>query len=306
MKHKLQGLKMHFYIFVHGHILNPLWSSHDDRRRKRRAAIVKAKNRYLESYKDKATSIKAVYPDAALKPEPEHAFTIWLQGEKQAPPMVQACFRSMHKYLELPLVILDENTLFDWITLPDHIMDKWRRGLITRTHFSDICRIELLYEHGGIWADATDLFTAPVPEKIMDEDLFMFMVGNNIKLGGTHAFIQSCFIRGKKGNPLLGMWREFLFHYWKEENTLLDYFTLHFLLRFLVQNNPEAAALFAEMPKIDQDPTHVLFYEYRDAPYSPELFEKITSPTFFQKTTYKNKSAKEPIPGTILEHVINN
>lgn len=307
MRYFFPSLAMQTRIIVKGHILNPIWFSHDVRRKKRRDAIVEAKMKYLKNYEDIAKNIhpKTSSVEVETATEPEHVFTLWLQGEEQAPPIVKSCFQSMRKHIDLPLLVLDDKTVFDWITLPDHIMEKWKKGLITRTHFSDICRVELLYEHGGIWADATDFFTSSIPEPILKQELFMFMAGTNIKLGGTHAFIQSCFIRARKGNPLLGMWREFLFHYWEKEDRLLDYFTLHFLFRFLVENNEEASALFANMPKINQDPTHVLFCEYKDAPYNPEFYNKVTEKTFFQKTTYKDKSARKPLPGTIAEYIIS-
>ncbi|MDE7350210.1 MAG: capsular polysaccharide synthesis protein, partial [Muribaculaceae bacterium] len=289
------------------HILNPLWHSHDVRRKRRRDAIVEANMWYLRQYDAIVKNIKAksLYPLSECDTDQEHVFSLWLQGEQQAPPIVKACFESMRVHINLPLVVLDEKTIFDWISLPDHIMDKWRKGRITRTHFSDICRVELLYEHGGIWADATDFFTSPIPSYVTDEDFFVFMAGSNIRLGGTHAFVQSCFMRMRKGNPLLGMWRELLFKYWEKENQLLDYFTLHFLFRYLVENNEEAAKLFSSMPKINQDPTHVLFCEYKDAPYSPQLYEEITGKTFFQKTTYKDKSAQHPKSGSIAEYIIS-
>ena len=304
MRYLLPSLSMQANIILKGHILNPLWNSHDTRRKKRRDAIVDAKMKYLEEYDAVAKAIRPVIQTG--KPdEQEHVFSIWLQGEQQAPPIVRSCFQSMRKHIDIPLLVLDDKTVFDWISLPAHIVEKWRKGIITRTHFSDICRVELLYEHGGIWADATDFFTGPIPEFIMNQDLLMFMAGSNIKLGGTHAFIQSCFMRARKGNPLLGMWREFLFHYWEKEDKLLDYFTLHFLFRYLVEHNEEAAKLFEKMPKINQDPTHVLFCEYKDAPYTPEFYRNITDKTFFQKTTYKDKSARNPLPGSIAEFIIS-
>lgn len=306
MRYFFPSLAKQAHIILKGHIFNPLWHDHDSRRRKRREAIVEAKMKYLKQYDDFAKSIHPVFPKQSqeISDSKEHVFTIWLQGEEQAPPIVKSCFKSMRKYIDLPLVVLDENTLFDWISLPDHIMDKWRKGKITRTHFSDICRVELLYEHGGVWADATDFFTAPIFPYVMQEDFFLFMAGSNIKRGGTHAFVQSCFMRARKGNPLLGMWREFLFHYWEKENTLLDYFTMHFLFRYLVENNEEAAKLFSKMPKVDQDPTHILYSVYKNAPYSPELYEEATKNAFFQKTTYKDKCAKNPIPGSVTEFII--
>lgn len=55
----------------------------------------------------------------------------WLQGLESAPPIVKACY----------------------------ILDKWKAGIISNTHFSDILCLELLTSRGGIWVDATVFVT---------------------------------------------------------------------------------------------------------------------------------------------------
>lgn len=307
MKNVLQSLLMQARMLVSGHVLNPLWLPHDERRKRRKTVIADAKVRYLDIFRKEVIDFIPSDNDVSgIDSQDERVFTLWLQGESQAPPIVKACIRSMRKHIDMPVEVLDETNILDWISFPDYIIDKWKSGIISRTHFSDICRIELLFEHGGIWADATDFFTAPIPDEIMHMDFFLFMAGDNLKLGGTHAFIQSCFMRMKKGNPLLGMWRQFLFLYWKKEDKLLDYFTLHFLFRYLVENNVEAASLFSKMPRFSSDPTHVLFWQHKDSPYSADLFSSLTQPTFFQKTTYKDPSAKDPKSGSMAEYIINS
>lgn len=293
-------------IIMLGHILNPLWLSHDQRRKRRKTIIANAKVDYLKIYEQYVRNMRPATITENDDSEEEHLFTLWLQGEQQAPPIVKACFRSMRRHSSLPVEVLDETNIFDWITLPRHIVDKWHSGVISRTHFSDICRIELLYEHGGVWADSTDFFTSIIPETIMNQDFFMFMACDNLKLGGTHAFIQNCFMRMKRHNPLLGMWRELVFFYWEKENQLLDYFTHQFLFRFLVENNVQAASLFAKMPRFSSDPTHVLYWEYKDATYTPQLYRQLTEDTFFQKTTYKDSSSRNPKSGSIAEYIINS
>ncbi len=299
---------MRLQILTYGHLLNPLWHSHDDRRRRRKSVIADAKMKYLRRFLTfvKEMPVPEPYHTDHDTRDEERAFTLWLQGEDQAPPIVRSCIRSMRRHISLPLEALDEKNLMRRISLPDHIIEKWKKGVISRTHFSDICRIELLYEHGGIWADATDFFTAPVPDDILARDFFLFMAGDNIKLGGTHAFVQSCFIRAKKGNPLIAMWRQLVFEYWKEEDTLIDYFTLHFLFRLLVENNEEAGRLFSAMPRLNSDLTHVLWWQLKDEKYTQELYRENTEQSFFQKTTYKDASARTPLPGSVAEYLINS
>lgn len=301
MRYLIPSLKKQAIIILEGHLLNPFWHSKEERRIKRYRALEKAYMSYLKPYKNFVRELVTQHSNPI--PEQDRVFTIWYQGEDNAPEIVKACFRSMRRNLKQELIVLDENTIFDWITLPEHIIDKWNRGLITPTHFSDICRVELLYRHGGIWLDSTCFVTNPIPRELLDMDFFVYMAG--VKLQRKFTFIQSCFIRARKEYPLLDIWRRLLYEYWKKEDTLFDYYTLHLLLCFAVRNNLTANSLFRNMPKIDQDPTHRLWYSgYKDTPYSPERFEDATRGTFFQKTSYKDQAAVTPIEGSIAEYIM--
>lgn len=295
-------VRQQLHLIVMGHILNPFWGEREARRRRRYKATYGAAMGYLRRY---APAVSRIVPGKADKtPEPERAFTIWYQGEEKAPELVKACFRSMRRHLKQEVVVLDENTLFDWITLPDHIVRKWKEGKISHTAFSDICRIELLYEHGGLWFDATDYVTAPVPQYIMDEDFFLFMGGSKIR--GSYAFIQSCFMRGKKGNPIFGVWREANSIYWKDEESKINYFIHHLLLKLSVDVNETVGTNFARMPKVDQDPTHALWGDHCNDDYTEETFHNLTRGSFFQKTNYKDSRLKDVNPGSIAEYIINS
>ena len=290
------------HLITKGHIVNWPWKGREKRRKTRYDVTRDAAMRYLRRYSRIVS--KATPAPIDMTPEPERAFTIWYQGEQQAPPLVRACFRSMRRHLKQELVVLDEKTLFDWITLPDYIVRKWREGKIKHTQFSDICRVELLYTHGGVWLDATDYVTAPVPDYIMDQDVFMFMGGSKVR--GYYAMIQSCFIRGRKGNPLLGIWREAIYEYWKNEDSKINYFVHHLLLRLAVTKNAQAESLFAKMTKVDQDPTHELWYDHVCDKYDPEEFRRLTAGAFFQKTNYKDPRLASIQPGTVADYVVNH
>ena len=285
---------------LHGHILNPFWRDRDYRRRKRYEATATSVLGYLSRYKK---AIRDCNPPAvSTADEPERAFTIWFQGEENAPELVKACFRSMRRNLTQELVVIDEKSIFSWISLPDYIIDKWRKGLISHTHFSDICRVELLYEHGGLWLDSTNYMTSPVPEYIMNEDFFVYMAGNRIR--GNYGMIQNCFIRSRKGNRLLGVWRDAMFAYWKEEDDRIDYFVHQLLFRLSVETNEDARSLFTAMPKVDQDPTHALWEEHCTDTYDKEGFERLTSGAFFQKTSYKDERLKSAAPDSIAAYMM--
>lgn len=294
-------------ILVLAHWFN--WRPGDARRRFRKKVVTRVGNRFLPLFIKAADGV----PETTVEHKnDEKIFALWLQGEEQAPPIVRACFRSMRRNCpDKELVVLDAKNLFDWVDLPDFVVEKWRKGKIGAAHFSDIVRVELLYEHGGYWFDATDFVTDPIPDFVQNADFFVYLAGTSIN---EHTFIQNCFIRARKGSWLLAAWRAVMLDYWSKNNHALTYFQHQILFKHLVAGNARAAELFAQMPHYDQDPTHVLWYDGRSwgggegatGAYTPEEFARLTAGTFFQKTSYREWYSKNPPPGSNAEHLINS
>lgn len=285
-------------VVLRGHILNPFWWSRERRRERRYKVILSVIPRYFKRYLPAAAAIperKVVKDDKNDK-----IFTLWLQGEDNAPPLVKACYRSVRRHCKQELVVLDEKTVFDYITLPPEIIAKRKAGKIKHAHFADICRVELLYEHGGFWLDSTGYVTAPIPDWIAKEDFFMFLTGH---VGSPYSFVQNCFIRARKGAYLLDAWRAMILDYWIHENHNFDYFMHQLLFKTLVMNDERAKKYFAKMPHVDQDPTHMLWWDYQNKPFDQHVFDQVTSGAFFQKLTYRGSD--KPVPGSFADVMMN-
>lgn len=285
-------------IIVQGHILNWFWRDREHRRAVRSEVISRVIPKYFKRYLPAAAAVVERTPENNDKND--KIFSLWLQGEDKAPPLVKACFRNIRKNCKQELIVLDIDTVFDYITLPQEIVDKYKKGKIGHAHFADICRVELLYNHGGYWLDSTGFATAPIPKWIEKEDFFVYMAGQNV--GSPYSFMQNCFIRSRKGAYLLDAWRAMILDYWMHENSNFDYFMHQLLFKTLVENDERAKKYFAEMPHVDQDPTHALWWKYHDKPFNKEEFDKVTSGAFFQKTTYHQ--AKNPKPGSYADEMI--
>ena len=88
------------------------------------------------------------------------------------PPIVQSCFQSLCSHAGNHLVhLITQENISKYVTIPDYILRKVQEGKISFTHFSDILRMCLLYEHGGLWIDATVYVSEPIPEKVFQEAL---------------------------------------------------------------------------------------------------------------------------------------
>lgn len=301
MNQKLDSIYQNVKFTLLAHVFNPLWNSRLKRRRRRgKYSYVYAKH-YLKSYLPFIKSINFDKPDLNKESGEDYIYSIWFQGEDKAPELVKVCFERLKSIYGDRVKILDNQTIWEWVSLPAFVREKWEQGKITPAHFSDICRVALLYQHGGLWFDATDYLTHKVPQWIEDSDLFIYLEGGSITPG---TFIQSCFMRAKKGHPLFKGWLDFIFEYWKRENKLVHYFLLHYMLRFLTENNEQAKELFYKMPQINQDPTHILWHLHHKEPYTEDLYLNDTKDTFFQKTSFKRQSARNPIPGSVADIII--
>lgn len=286
-------------IVVRAHILNPFWWSREKRRNRRCNVAKVAIPRYLKRYVPKSGTVveqKPVHDD-----KHEKVFMFW--GYAPMPPLVEACMRSAKKNLCQDVLQLNEKTLFNYIDLPGIIMDKRTKGQIHTAHFLDICRVELLYNHGGFWLDATGFVTAPIPQNIIKQDFFVYMAGQNV--GSPYSFIQNCFIRSRKGAYLLDDWRQTIQNFWLAEPREFDYFMHQLMFKAMVNTDETAKKYFEKMPHINQDPTHALWWSIPNEPFNQKLFDKFTSGAFFQKTAYNSPWAKKPVPGSIADVMIN-
>ena len=73
-------------------------------------------------------------------------FTFW--DGPQRPPYIDLCLDAMRRYAP-SIQVLDESTVGEWIDVPSRFDDV--SSLAART---DIYRMLLLREHGGVWLDA--------------------------------------------------------------------------------------------------------------------------------------------------------
>lgn len=288
-----------------GHISNWLWRDSLTRRLVRQRYYGEMKNGYFLKY---LPFVKNLHAEDDVSDQwnscEDKMFSLWLQGKDNAPDIVKKCLESQQEAFGDKFVLLDEKTMFDYMELPEYIMNKWKLKQIIPANFSDIVRIQLLTTQGGYWFDSTDLIIAPIPEIIKQAPFFMYVTSPTVY---THMFVQSCFIRAKKGDPLIRMWRDLVFEYWKNEERSADYFLVHMLFKFLVSNNDQAKYLFEKMPQIYQDGIHELWYDYGNLPFKKEYLDKMKQDSFFQKCSYRylKGGVNKIIPDSSAAHLLS-
>jgi len=57
------------------------------------------------------------------------------------------------------------------VHIPDWVKAKQEAGIITRTNLSDLLRLSLLAEHGGLWLDSTFYCSGPLEKMVFSKQL---------------------------------------------------------------------------------------------------------------------------------------
>ncbi|MDE6208724.1 MAG: capsular polysaccharide synthesis protein [Lachnospiraceae bacterium] len=254
------------------------------------------KNKYL-----KKCTEKREWEELPKENKSDTIWICWFQGVDNAPELVKTCIESVQKNLpEKKIVILHKDNIFEYIKIPDDIVEKWKNGTIGMAHFSDIIRLEILIKYGGYWIDSTVLCTDAGAIKYYDKlPLFMYSFyyfGFNPEIMETNNwFIKSC-----TNNNILCLMREFLYSYWRDHNRALDYFFFHIFMTIALEFYDEE---YKKMPIVSQVDAHVLAtYIYDD--YDEEKYELLKLQTGFHKLSTRFEKEKSDKKDTFYQKIV--
>ncbi|MEI5994941.1 capsular polysaccharide synthesis protein [Candidatus Enterococcus mansonii] len=255
---------------------------------RRNGKKVKEDKRIINSYNYlKKHYENRVYKEAISQPMPNKSNSIWicwLQGEDNAPLIVQKCIQSIRDHnKEKEIVILTFENINTYLTLPDYIMEKREKGIISDAHFSDIIRLEVLITYGGTWMDATILCTNHLPEWITDSKLFVYrttyLQNEVVPIVASSWFISA----SDSNNEILTTTRSMLRDYWKEHNVLINYYLFHLFFTIATQKYPEQ---WLAVPKKGNTDPHFLQFELNNT-YNNQFYEQLKELSPIHKLTYK-------------------
>lgn len=224
----------------------------------------------------------------------------WFQGIDNAPDVVKECYNSICRNLENKrIIVITEDNYCDYIDLPDYLKEKYKRGYISKTHLSDIIRLQLLIKYGGIWIDATVYCSGKnIPEYMINSDLFLFQ---NLKpgLNGHATCISSWYINSCKNNKILILARDLLFEYWKRRNILIDYFLLHDFIQLAIEVYPKE---WNNVMPVSNSTPHIILLRLFEQ-FDENIWEVVTNMTPFHKFSYKFEEDKTLLKGTYYQYL---
>lgn len=194
----------------------------------------------LDKYRD--YSVKCEYD--ANSP----VWVCWMQGYDNAPIIVKKCIDSIRISTNHPVHIITKDNIDTFIQLPDYIMEKYNKQIITNAQFSDILRMCLLSQYGGIWIDATIFVPGKLPEKIFQYQ-FYTCKRKPQKSGYVSNYMWTSFLNGCQKNCIVQKVVNDLFlAYWEKYDYLIDYLLVDYFMMLVYRNLPKAKDLIDNVP----------------------------------------------------------
>lgn len=259
-------------------------------------------NDSLDAYiKTKYGDIIAKYQSRDIiegHPIPVEKYPIWVfwwQGVDGMPKVVRHCYERIKKNNE-NVTLLTIDNVREYINLPGVIFDKVKIGEISYTHFSDILRLTLLADKGGMWIDATCFNPYAIPERAKKQIFYSphdchkqkKLAGNYVywcDSGGWRSWnIGTSIIR----NPLFTFSSELIIALAVNEKCFPNYFMVDCMISYAYRNFDWAKKMIDDMPDFNTRCADLfLLYFNTNKRYDEEEYRQLIKNDWIFKLTYK-------------------
>ncbi|WP_195419790.1 capsular polysaccharide synthesis protein [Collinsella sp. D33t1_170424_A12] len=246
--------------------------------------------RYLENrFGDFFASYDYVAPLPASDPLLDgKIWMCWWQGEDSAPEIVRTCIESVRRNAggHEVIVITDDN-LSDYVDIPEWVLEKVRCGVMSRTHLSDLLRLSLLADHGGLWLDATFFCTGPLDEYL---HLPVWSIKRPDYLHASVAcgmFANYSLACDEAHRRIFATLRDYYLTYWRESNELIDYLLTDYLIVLAQRHDPSIAVAFASIAP--NNPYCDDLISLLNKPFDRSIWKELNTSTRLFKLTWKQE-----------------
>ncbi len=243
------------------------------------------------------------------RPVPKIIWMYWAQGWDNAPDLVKRCLQNWQlQNKNWKFNLLDDTNISDF----SDVALRYQGINLPVQAFSDVLRINLLAQYGGVWADATTWCVRPLDqwiEKMVDQlDFFAYS-----KPAASRP-ISSWFLIAPLHSKIAETYRDAVDQFWLDTPTAddtsivlssdpcsINYFWFHHLFDKLLQNDADFAKTWEAMPQLSADGPHLLQHAgLLSEPTDEAIFSIRNRLTNIYKLTHRIE-----IPRNIEETLLN-
>lgn len=267
-------------------------------------------NKIKQYLEEKYSSVIQKYIDKRDESSNEKTNIIWMcwwQEIENAPCIVKLCFEKVKKFAgNKKIILITKKNYRQYVDIPSYIIEKLEKGILSITHFSDILRASLLSKYGGIWMDATCLLTDNIFEDINSKFYSVKLPHNENEICISDGKWCIFFISGTKNNILFNFLKDFLNIYWKNENSIIDYFLADYIISIAYDNIIGVRQMIDEVPENNRL-IHKL-KEMLNEEFNEHEYEELLKSNKIHKLAHERKYITALPNGeeTFYGHIINN
>lgn len=229
----------------------------------------------------------------------------WWQGLENAPKIVRECVESIKRHAgsHKVIVITDENYK-EYVHFPTWLEDKYERGILTKTHMSDILRLMLLANWGGVWLDSTFYCNGDL------EEYFTMPVWSIKRPDYRHVsvacgyFANYSFGCGYENRKIFAKLAAYVLQYWKTHDYMVDYLFLDYLIVQAQLQDKEIKNAFSQISPNNRNCDELI--KILNLPFDEKKWAEIKKETILFKLTWKveypiEQNGKETFYGKLLK-----
>lgn len=211
---------------------------------------------------------------------------LWWQGIGEAPEIVKICINSVKANIGTRrLILLDQNNYQEYVHVPSKYSRLLEKGQITLTQYSDILRLHLLYQWGGVWLDATYLLTDRLMPQISELPFFSIRHGMNREYPMSKGLWSGSALAAGKGNRNIKLFLDIYEQYFEKHKALADYLLIDYIFAVCCDNCPDVKEMFCRVPKNNCGVNELL--PILNRPYDEQLLKKALGDTTMCKLSWK-------------------
>ncbi len=220
---------------------------------------------------------------------PKTIWMYWEQGWDNAPEIIKQCRKSWER--ENPnwrINALDSSSASKYVNLEKY-------SSLKKEHiqsFSDILRINLLKECGGVWVDATTFCSKPLDEwlpTVMTSGFFAFAKP------GCDRLVSSWFLATVTDNAIVKEWAKLTEEYWESRKEPDEYYWFHYLFEEGVNKNAEMKNIWKKTPYVSSYGSFAIFEMWLKSILSKRIIRKFPLVPS-TSTVFSNAIAANSVP----------
>lgn len=213
-------------------------------------------------------------------------WVFWLQGKRQMPQLVASCYKQLTQH-NSDVILITKDNIRDYTHIPEEIYTKVTQGQISYTHLSDILRLSLLAERGGMWVDATCFVPYSIPNEAKKEVFYSpstrglddLPMWSNSRWCGWN--MGSCI----KNNPLFMFCRDMLYAIDINEPCLPHYLVIDYILDYAYRKIPSIKEMIDNRTEYNTKRNELHFK--LNKPWNEDEYMRLCKNNWMFKLSYK-------------------